>query len=296
MERIFTYLIEKEDQGQTVEQYLRNRGYSRKVLVKLRKTVMGLTVNQELVYTTRSLQAGETLVVKLTEENSSEHVVPVSMKLDILYEDEDLMVINKPAGVPIHPSQGNYDNTLANGIACYFQEQGQQFVCRVINRLDRDTTGLLIVSKNMLSACILSDMMAARQIHRQYLAIVNGILEGEGTVDAPIARSADSTIERQVDLIRGERAVTHYRALEQRNGYTLVQLQLETGRTHQIRVHMTYLGHPLPGDFLYNPKDHAMSRQALHSWKLSFCHPITKVPMEFTEPMPEDMKQLFLKG
>lgn len=254
---------------------------------------MGITVNHQLVYTTHRLQSGEKLVIKLTEENASENIVPVPMKLDILYEDEDLMVINKSAGIPIHPSQGNYDNTLANGIAFYFQEQ--QFVYRVINRLDRDTTGLLIVSKNMLSACILSDMVAARQIHRQYLAIVSGTLEGEGIVDAPIARAADSTIERQVDFIRGERAVTHYRALEQRNGYTLVQLELETGRTHQIRVHMAYLGHPLPGDFLYNPGDHAMSRQALHSWKLSFCHPITKVPMEFTEPMPEDMKQLFFR-
>ncbi len=292
MERIFSYRIGEDVHGWTAEQYLRAQGYSGRLLARLRRTDMGISVDGNPVYTTRRICAGETLVVKIAEEAPSGQIVPISMELDILYEDQDLMVISKPAGMPVHPSYGNYDNTLANAIAGYAQKRGEAFVHRVVNRLDRDTTGLLIVSKHMLSAGILSQMMANRQIHRQYLAIVTGTLWGEGTIDLPIAREEGSTIRRKVDFIRGERAVTHYRALEHKNGYTLVQLSLETGRTHQIRVHMTHLGYPLPGDFLYNEGDHAIVRQALHSWKLSFLHPITKKQMEFIKPMPEDMKCL----
>lgn len=291
MKRIISYNIEKDFNGKTVEYFLRERGYSQKLLSALRRTEDGIRIENKKVYTTHVLCGGEKLVICMNEKSSSENVVPVKMDLNILYEDEDLMVINKASGVPIHPSQGNYDNTLANGIAYYFQAKGESFVYRVINRLDRDTTGLLIVSKNRLSAGILSQMVADRKIHRTYLAIVEGNIQGEGVIDAPIARAVDSTIERCVDFEKGERAVTRYKVVQQKKGCSLVKLKLETGRTHQIRVHMTYIGHPLLGDFLYNQKNHDMSRQALHSWKLSFLHPITGKRMEFEAELPIDMRQ-----
>lgn len=290
MKRNFVYKIDSLSHGKTIEQFLKEKGYGQKLISALRRSDDGIFVDGKRVYTTYMLCEGDELAISIKEEESSEHVVPVFMKLDILYEDEDLMVINKASGVPIHPSQGNYENTLGNGIAYYFQEKGEHFVYRAINRLDRDTTGLLIVSKNRLSAGILSQMGAERKIKRTYLAIVEGKLEGEGVVDAPIARVADSTIERGVDFERGERAVTHYKVIQQNEKHSLVQLKLETGRTHQIRVHMKYIGHPLLGDFLYNPQNHDMSRQALHSWKLAFVHPITGELLEFEAPLPEDMR------
>ena len=188
--------------------------------------------------------------------------------------------------MPIHPSINNYDNTLANALMWYYQQKGETFVYRCINRLDRDTTGLLIVAKNMLSGGILSDMSKKREIHREYLAIAEGEVPQEGVIDAPIARKEESVIERCVDFERGDRAVTHYWRLDYRNGYSLVRLKLETGRTHQIRVHMKYLGHPLTGDYLYNPDYRILDHQALHSWKLAFRHPVTGAQMQFKADPP----------
>lgn len=204
------------------------------------------------------------------------------------------MVVNKEADVPIHPSQGNHSHTLANGIAHYFKEKGDSFVYRAINRLDRDTTGLLILAKNPLSACILSNMVKHRQIQRRYLAIVCGNLPESGIIDNPIKRVDDSTIERCVSP-SGERAVTHYKKLfyDPVTDHSLAGLELETGRTHQIRVHLNSIGHPLPGDFLYHPDYRYIKRQALHSFRLNFIHPIEQIPLFFEAPLPKDMQ--FLK-
>ena len=203
------------------------------------------------------------------------------------------MVINKPADMPIHPSQGNYDNTLANAVAYYYAQKGEPFTYRCINRLDRDTTGLLILAKHMYSASLLSDMVKNRKIHREYLAVAEGKTPSSGIIDAPIRRVDGSTIERQVDYEQGDYACTHYKRLCYKNGYSLVSLTLKTGRTHQIRVHMKHIGHPLPGDFLYNPNYHVIKRQALHSHCLSFEHPITKEPLTFSSPLPDDMAIFF---
>ena len=168
----------------------------------------------------------------------------------------------------------------------YYQQKGETFVYRCINRLDRDTTGLLIVAKNMLSGGILSDMSKKREIQREYLAIAEGEVPQEGVIDAPIARKEESVIERCVDFEKGDRAVTHYWRLDYRNGYSLVRLKLETGRTHQIRVHMKYIGYPLTGDYLYNPDYRILDHQALHSWKLAFRHPVTGAQMQFKADPP----------
>ena len=196
--------------------------------------------------------------------------------------------------MPIHPSINNYENTLANAVAYYYKKQGETFIFRCINRLDRDTTGLLIIAKHALSASILSKQMKAREIRRTYLAVCKGQLPAEvGIINAPIARKADSAIERCVDFSNGESAVTHYRVRYYQNGYSLVELHLETGRTHQIRIHMQYLGNPLPGDYLYCPDYSKISRTALHSYRLAFCHPITGKRMDFYAPLPTDMAAFF---
>lgn len=261
---------------------------------RLRHTEHSILKNGEPVYTTRRLEEGDALEVTLPEDGGSGNILPAAMDLDICYEDRDLLVINKAAGVPIHPSQGNHDNTLANGIAWYMREKGETCTYRAINRLDRDTTGLLILAKHALSACILSQMVRSHAIRRCYLAVASGLVPPEGVIDAPIARAEASTIERCVDFERGEEARTHYRTLyyNQKNDCSLVELRLETGRTHQIRVHLSYIGHPLPGDFLYHPDYRLIGRQALHSWQLDFLHPIKKEPLHFEAPLPADMQNM----
>lgn len=296
MKHIFSYKISPAEHDTTAEAFLLSRGYSRKLIIDLKKSPDYLTIGGEHIYVTRKLHSGDILTVQLPEEQSSENIVPAKIPLHIIYEDEHLMVINKQANLPIHPSQGNYDNTLANAAAWYFLQKGEPFVYRVINRLDRDTTGLLILAKHALSACILSDMVRNRTIHRTYLAIAAGNMKaafpsGGGLIDAPIARVNGSTIERQVHFEQGEEARTHFlvRSYHPKTDTSLVELKLETGRTHQIRVHMKHIGFPLLGDFLYNPDYRYISRQSLHSWKLAFSHPINGEPLEFCAPLPEDM-------
>lgn len=290
MTRILSYLIAPKESGNTIEAFLRARGYSRHILSCLKQREDGILVQGEHAFTNYKLREGELLTIHLVEEAMSENITPVFLPLDIVYEDEDLLILNKAADMPIHPSIHNEDNTLANGVVYYYLSMGEPFVFRCINRLDRDTTGLLIVAKHMLSASLLSNMVINRQIHREYLAIARGKLPPSGTICAPIARKEGSLLERCVDFSRGERAVTHFQTLRYRDGYSLASVVLETGRTHQIRIHMGYIGHPLLADYLYNPDYKKMKRQSLHSHRLSFLHPITQVPLEFEAPLPQDMR------
>ena len=314
MERTLIYSITQNDVPNTIQSFLRAKGYSSQIIKELKKTPESILIDGRWEYVKYTLNIGETLTVHIQEYCSSEKIAAIPMELDIVYEDEDIMVINKPANMPIHPSMNNYDNSLANGLAWYFEQQGKPFIFRCVNRLDKDTSGLTIIAKHMLSAGILAPMVAAREIHREYLAIVSGRISPEsGTIDAPICRTADSIIERHVDFEKGERAVTHYQLAEYKNGYSLLSIHLETGRTHQIRVHMKHIGFPLIGDSLYNPlcagegarlpqdsqgnlpscdtrKD--IARQALHSHRLQFTHPITGERMEFVSPLPPDMARV----
>ena len=251
-----------------------------------------LHANGKPVKSNYRVKPRDIITLMMDRPRMNTEIEPEDIPLDIVYEDDDLMVINKPAGMPIHPSQGNYDNTLANACAWYFENKGEPFTYRCINRLDRDTTGLLIIARHSYSASLLSTMVAKREIHREYRALATGLLPEEGTVEAPIARVDGSTIEREVNFEIGEFARTHYKRLEYKNGYSLASLKLDTGRTHQIRVHMKHIGHPLPGDFLYNPDYSVIQRQALHSYRLRFRHPITGEMLDFTAPIPEDMNQV----
>lgn len=301
MNRIILYHITQPDDGLRVEQYLRRKGYSRPILTNLKKPGKSLAiVNGRECRLNKRLASGDELKVVIEEEGPQSGIEPVNLSLYILYEDEDILVADKPAGMPIHPSKNHQRDTLANAVMYYYEcgegavsEEDGLFVFRCGNRLDQDTSGITVIAKNMLASAVLSAMTARRQVHREYLGIVRGTLSpGKGTVSAPLGRKPGPVIERVVDWEHGEPAVTHYRLVKERNGHSLVAMELETGRTHQIRIHMKHLGFPLIGDYLYNPDMEHIGRQALHSARMAFPHPITGKWMEFTAPLPEDMRRV----
>lgn len=293
MNRTISYDIDSHSEGLRVEQFLRRKGYSAQNLSTIKRMPESILVNGVHYYMKQTLKAGDRLLVRIQETESSRNIPPVCAPLSVVYEDEDLIVINKPAGMPIHPSLNNYTNSLANALAWYYQQQGKPFIFRCCNRLDRDTSGLTVVAKHLVSGNILSTMTKKKEVRREYLAVVRGhIVPESGTISAPLARKGGTIIERVVDFDRGEPAVTHYHLVREANGHSLVSLQLETGRTHQIRIHLKHLGFPLVGDYLYNPDMEYISRQALHSFRLSFPHPITGEVMDFTAPLPEDMRNI----
>ena len=279
MERTLTYHIRETEAGLRIEQFLRRKGYSAQNLTQIKQMPESVLVNGSFCYLRHTLAAGDELRIHIQETESSRQILPVQLPLNIVYEDEDLLVVNKPAGMPIHPSLNNYTN----------------FIFRCCNRLDRDTSGLTVVAKHLVSASILSSMTKRKEICREYLAVARGhVIPESGTITAPLARREGTIIERVVDWEKGEPAVTHYQVVTVRNGHSLVALRLETGRTHQIRIHMKYLGYPLIGDYLYNPDMEHITRQALHSHRLSFPHPITGEAMRFEAQLPEDMNRIFL--
>ena len=298
MTRKLQYTIGQQDEGKSIGTFLKEKEYSRAVLIELKRTQKGIRKNGVWAKVNETLKAGDRLDISLIDPEPSENIVPKSCDFEILYEDEDILVVSKPYDTPIHPSINNYDNTLANGIADYFKKQNKPYVFRCINRLDRDTTGVTIIAKNLLSASILSKSLKEREFSRVYVAFVEGIIEEEGTIDLPIGRVEGSIIKRRVDLVEGKHAITHYRRLEvfytHGKPVSVVELKLETGRTHQIRVHMAAIGHPLLGDFLYNEKNHMLTRQALHAAACTFYHPITREIMKMSAPLPQDMQQLLV--
>ena len=290
MNRTINYKISKESNGFRIEQFLKHKGYSSQNITQIKRMPKSVLVNGQHCYMRDTLKTGDTLTICIQENDRSEKIPPTFLPLDIVYEDEDIIVINKPSGMPIHPSMNNYTNSMANALAWYYQQQNKPFIFRCSNRLDRDTSGLTVVAKHLVSGNILSCMVRDHKIEREYLALVRGhVAPDKGTINAPLARKGGTIIERIVDFEHGETAITHYRTLSEKNGHSLISLHLETGRTHQIRVHLKHLGYPLIGDYLYNPDMEYMTRQALHSHKLTFEHPITGEPMCFTAPLPEDM-------
>lgn len=296
MNRTIDYIIEKLDEGLRIEQFLKRRGYSSKNLTAIKRMPKSVIVNGKHFYMRQELHEGDCLSIRITETESSEKVPPTEIPLNIVYEDEDIIVINKPARMPIHPSLNNYTNSMANALAWYYAQQNKPFVFRCCNRLDKDTSGLTVVAKHLISGNILSTMVKERKFHRQYMAIVRGSVEPtSGTINAPLGRKEGTIIERTVDWKHGETAITHYQVVYEKNGHSLVSLKLETGRTHQIRIHMKHLGYPLIGDYLYNPDMEYMDRQALHSHKIAFKHPITGESLEFTAPLPKDMRKVLEK-
>ena len=282
----------------TVREYLFTHGYSRRLLSHLKTTDSSILCNAVPVHTDHLMREGDVLTIRLSEDPSLFPPFPARENprpFRVIFEDEDILVADKSAHLPVHSSLKYPDLTMAGAVCEYCARQGRPIVYRCINRLDLETTGLLLIARHMLSGCVLSSALKEHRIRRRYVAIVQGKLQGPGVVDAPIARLPGSSIRRCVSFQEGRKAVTHYLPLsyDPVKDLTLTALQLETGRTHQIRIHMQFIGHPLIGDYLYYPDFRYIKRQALHSQYLSFIHPVTGEPLSFSCPLPDDMQRLF---
>ncbi len=286
--------IEKDQANQTIREFLQKFHLSRKKIHELymKKKVR---LNGKEAHFNERLMVGDCLSIPVFEPEAIDFV-PQKMKLEIIYEDDHLLIINKPAGLMVHPDQKDGMNTLVNGIAYYYQEQGISQRVRYIHRLDTDTSGGIIFAKHYLAHSLMDDWLSEKKIKRWYLALVTGTVKSKkGKIDAPIGKDRHHSARRRVAK-NGDQAVTFYQLKKQFHKYALVELELQTGRTHQIRVHMSHLGYPLLGDVLYGgcTKFGSLKRQALHSARIEMLHPMTKEPLKVMIPLPKDMQQ-FIK-
>lgn len=291
MEIIYTV----KENNKTIKQILKeNLFISDKLLSFLKKNSLILCNNQKIINLNFLSKPNDIIKVDLNFEEDNSNIVPTKMDLNIIYEDEALLILNKPAGIPVHPSMLHYTNSLSNGVRYYFDSINLKKKIRPVNRLDRNTSGIVIFAKNQYIQECLIHQMQTKEFKKIYLAVVEGHLDKlEGTIDAPIARKENSIIERCVNE-NGEKAVTHYKVLKQsfERNYDLIECLLETGRTHQIRVHFSYIGHPLIGDTLYGNDSKYINRQSLHAYKIEFIHPISHKLMQLTADVPDDMMKM----
>ena len=289
---VLEYTINKNDNFINLKELLKNYFLiSDRLLVKL-KHGQKIFVNGEKASVRRVLKEGDFVEINLDFLEKNSNIVPTKMELDILFEDEAMLIINKPAGVPVHPSMDHFEDSLSNGVRFYFHEIDLKRKIRPVNRLDKDTSGIVIFAKNEYVQECLVKQMKKNTFVKEYIAVCSGSFDCKaGTIDAPIARKEDSIIERCVSEA-GDKAVTHYEVLKNVNNYSVVKCILETGRTHQIRVHLAHIGHPLLGDTLYGTSSPLIPRQALHAYKVKFIHPISRKPIELTAKIPNDIENI----
>ena len=289
--------IDAQRAGKTVFDVLRRElGFSNRLLARLKQDEQGILVDGERVTVRYPLRQGQRLTLAVEDRSGGEGVVPVELPLSILYEDEFLWGVNKPPEMPTHPSHGHYDDTLANALAWYAAERGEPFVFRPVNRLDRNTSGVVLVARDQRAAGILARTMQERQMEKRYLALLDvELFPDSGILSAPIRRRAESIIFREVCSVgEGDEAITAWRVLARGGGLTLVEASPETGRTHQLRVHFAHLGCPIHGDDLYGNAAEDMPRQALHAYTLAFPHPANGEKITLTAPPPEDFCHLLI--
>jgi 23S rRNA pseudouridine1911/1915/1917 synthase len=296
MENKLIYTITEKDSGKKIRAYLQDNQDLSSRLVRSAAKEQRVKVNNTVVRMNYVLKLGDIIEIQLNKEES-QNIEPQPMDIDIVYEDSDILVVNKPPFMVVHPTKSYPENTLANGVLHYFKTSGQNCIVRLVSRLDMNTSGLIIIAKNQFSHMALAREMGKADFEKSYLAIVHGNLsEKKGTIDKPIFRPTEDSIKRTVDE-RGQRSITHFEVIESLKDADLVKLTLETGRTHQIRVHLSHLGNPIFGDNLYCDMndDIYINRQALHAYKLSFPNPRTGKKIDLEAPMPEDMKELLSK-
>lgn len=296
--RRLTLPIGPEEAGKKVEVLLRRRlGLSAAGVRRAKGAADGILLDGKLAFTNETVRAGQTLSVAIGDQAGSEQIAPVPGPLQILYEDEDLLVVDKAGGVPVHPSQGHHGDTLANFLLAHYEAQGLVAAFHPVNRLDRGTSGLMAVAKHAHGHEVLQGQLNRGELARTYLAVCQGTpTPREGMIDAPIARKPGSVLMRQVDP-NGAPARTHYRVLDTGNGRSLVSLRLDTGRTHQIRVHLAHLGCPLTGDFLYGRESPALpQRFALHSSSITLFQPVTGEKIHLESPLPPALARLLAPG
>lgn len=289
---VLEYKIEKNDNYVNLKDLLKNYfQVSDRLLIKL-KHEQKIFVNNTKAYVDMSLNLGDIISIYIDFIEDNSNIVPTYMPLDIIYEDDAFLVVNKSSGVPVHPSMEHFEDSLSNGIKYYFDKIGLKKKIRPVNRLDKDTSGLVIFAKNEYIQEYLIKQMQVKEFIKEYIAICAGNLEKRsGIINAPIARKENSIIERCISE-SGASAITHYEVIKNYNNYSVVKCILQTGRTHQIRVHMAHIGHPLLGDTLYGLPSPLINRQALHAYKITFIHPITKQKLEFTAKIPADFENL----
>lgn len=282
--------IVKFNEYNTVKEILKSHfGVSNRLLLMLKREKK-IFKNNEIANINTKIYPNDKIVAIIDFNEESRNIVPTQMPLEIVFEDECMLVLNKPAGLPVHPSILHFEDSLSNGVKSYFEKKQINCKIRPVNRLDKDTSGLVVFAKNQYIQECLIKQMATHEFQKNYLAILTGNLEKEsGIIDAPIARSENSIIEREVNE-NGQNAITEYKLIKNFENYCLVEFTLKTGRTHQIRVHSKYIGHPILGDSLYGTTSDLISRQALHAYKISFIHPVTQKTMVFEIPLPEDME------
>lgn len=276
----------------TIKEVLKSHfDISNRLLLKLKQNNQILK-NNTICNINTPLSINDKICVVLDFKEESKNIIATKMPLKIVFEDDSILILNKQAGIPVHPSQAHFTDSLSNGIKYYFSDKNLNCKIRPVNRLDKDTSGLVIFAKNQYIQECLIRQMEKNIFQKKYLAILIGNLEKKsGIIDVPIARKEGSIIEREVN-VNGQNAITEYKLIKNFDNYSLVEFSLKTGRTHQIRVHCKYIGHPILGDYIYGNESEFISHQALHAYKISFIHPITKKAMIFEIPLPDDMKRL----
>ena len=285
-----------KDNYNTVNDVLINEfQFSSRLMSKLIKNKK-IYLNNSFCDTRKSINYNDEIVVDLSGKENNSNIVATNMDLDIIYEDDWFLVVNKQPGIAVHPSSLHYSDSLSNGVKFYFDKIGLKKKIRVVNRLDYNTSGIVVFAKCEYIHEQFSKQMMQHIFQKEYLCIINGFLDNSyGIIDLPIGRKQGSIIERCIDK-NGQKSITHYEVLKTFLDYSLVKCILETGRTHQIRVHFSAIGHPLLGDTLYGTASDLMNRQALHSNKIDLIHPITKEHLSFESLLPNDMKKLVLNA
>ena len=286
--------ITAELAGIKVDTLLKKRlGLSGTVVRRVKWLPEGILLDGVRVNTRVCPAEGQVLSVQLSDPERRSGILPAPGEVNIVYEDEDIIVLNKAPGLSVHPGPGHFSDTLGNFLLYYYDQSGQECDFHPVHRLDRGTSGLMVAAKHPHAQEVLKNQLHTEDFCREYLAVCEGVPSpAEGTVDAPLGPKPGSLVEQWVTP-EGKSARTHYRVLEVKKGRALLHLRLDTGRTHQIRVHMAHLGHPLTGDFLYGTEDHDLiPRPALHSAFLSFRHPVSGEKLNFSIPLPKDMEGL----
>lgn len=298
MSAVLNYIVSEKNSGKTIEKILKSEyGISSGLMTELKYNGR-LRLNGEVCKSVDIAATGDLICADVSEDlRQDSKFNRYRMELDILFEDEFLIVVNKPGGIASHPCPSNREETLANGIMYYWDRKGEYHNYHIVNRLDKDTSGICVIAKNRFAHGVLSQQMKNNMFKKTYSAIVRGVpFPEDGTIEMPIKRAKGSVIKREASL-DGKYAKTIYKLTQTSNNkqFSHVEINLETGRTHQIRVHFLYIGHPLVGDWLYGDGDnerHLINRHALHARKIEFFHPATKEKLMFITDIPDEMKKL----
>ncbi|MBA4531763.1 RluA family pseudouridine synthase [Brevibacillus halotolerans] len=297
MKRWLDHTVDDQEKGMTVEEIVRQKmSVSGRMLQRLTRS-KGILVNRKVPFLKRQVKAGDVISVRIFDDKREQEALvmlppaPFEIQLEVLYEDEYFIVVNKPTGMTTHPIREDQHDTLLNQLVLYWHKQGKSIMPHTVHRLDRETSGTILIAKSSYAHQLADKLIREGSVERNYVAFVTGRIQPEsGTIAEPIKRDPMHKVKRQVHP-KGEEAVTHYKVLASNDEVSLVDITLDTGRTHQIRVHFEYMGHPLVGDTLYRGSRMGFSNQALHAYQLCFKHPVTEELLEIKAPMPPKMKR-----